>query len=391
MSRSLDAILVPERLRALLAQPGLGPKVLFFSGGTALRPLCRKLKRYTHNSIHLITPFDSGGSSAEIRRAFAMLSLGDVRNRLVALANENSEANRDLYRLFCYRLPTGGTRSELSAELQRLAAGEHALVQPLPIAIRRMVCDTLQFLLGALPHGFVLAGANVGNLLLTGAYLSHDRDLGPALLIFGLMLGAFGVVEPVSSVDAQLGVRLQDGRCIVGQHRITGKEVPPLESPIADLFLTRSPDSSDPITVPASPKALALIEEADLICYPYGSYYSSLLCNLLPQGVGRALTAVRCPKLYIPNWGSDPEQLGMTLSGSVQRLIDTVRRDAPDASQRQILQRVLIDSRNLQYSLQLDVERVRELGVEVIDVPFGQRHDQELDFEPLAQLILSLS
>lgn len=67
-----------DRCRRL---PEYGPQILFFSGGTALRELSRTLKCYTHNSIHLLTPFDSGGSSAEIRRAFHVSSVGDFRNR----------------------------------------------------------------------------------------------------------------------------------------------------------------------------------------------------------------------------------------------------------------------------------------------------------------------
>ena len=42
--------------------PALGPRLVFFTGGTALRGLSRSLTRYTHNSVHLVTPFDSGGS-----------------------------------------------------------------------------------------------------------------------------------------------------------------------------------------------------------------------------------------------------------------------------------------------------------------------------------------
>ena len=58
---------LPDRVRAERAMraPDLGSKILFFSGGTALRRLSRKLVKYTHNSIHVITPFDSGGSSAK--------------------------------------------------------------------------------------------------------------------------------------------------------------------------------------------------------------------------------------------------------------------------------------------------------------------------------------
>jgi hypothetical protein len=61
--------------------PEYGPKIVFFSGGSAIFDLSNVLKNYTHNSVHLITPFDSGGSSAIIREAFNMLSVGDLRNR----------------------------------------------------------------------------------------------------------------------------------------------------------------------------------------------------------------------------------------------------------------------------------------------------------------------
>ena len=69
--------------------PALGPRLVFFTGGTALRDLSRQLTSYTHNSVHLITPFDSGGSSAALRRAFAMPAVGDIRNRLLALADSD--------------------------------------------------------------------------------------------------------------------------------------------------------------------------------------------------------------------------------------------------------------------------------------------------------------
>ncbi|MEG6550492.1 2-phospho-L-lactate transferase CofD family protein, partial [Desulfocurvibacter africanus] len=77
----------PIKLARFLRAPELGPKVLFFTGGTALKALSRRIIDYTHNSIHLITPFDSGGSSAKLRAAFDMPAVGDLRNRLMALAD----------------------------------------------------------------------------------------------------------------------------------------------------------------------------------------------------------------------------------------------------------------------------------------------------------------
>ena len=68
--------------------PPLGPRLVFFTGGTALRDLSRELIRYTHNSVHLVTPFDSGGSSATLRRAFAMNILLEQVNALAETIEE---------------------------------------------------------------------------------------------------------------------------------------------------------------------------------------------------------------------------------------------------------------------------------------------------------------
>ena len=60
--------------------PALGPRLVFFTGGTALRGLSRSLTRYTHNSVHLVTPFDSGGSSeAELLAELLQLAQENVR------------------------------------------------------------------------------------------------------------------------------------------------------------------------------------------------------------------------------------------------------------------------------------------------------------------------
>ena len=103
------------RMQRSSSLPELGPRILFFSGGSALRPLCRVLKQYTHNSVHLITAFDSGGSSAQLRRAFAMPAIGDLRNRIVALADESVRGSPQIYRLFAYRMSSTASRSELMA------------------------------------------------------------------------------------------------------------------------------------------------------------------------------------------------------------------------------------------------------------------------------------
>ena len=94
---------LPDTLRMELFRriPELGPKILFFSGGTALRGVSAELVYYTHSSIHIITPIDSGGSSAVLRDAFGMPAIGDIRNRYLTNRRLGAKRHQD------HQLPPG--------------------------------------------------------------------------------------------------------------------------------------------------------------------------------------------------------------------------------------------------------------------------------------------
>ena len=96
--RVARAVTIPDpvRLERFRHAPELGARLLFFTGGTGLRGLSRKLVEYTHHSTHIITPFDSGGSSAKLRKAFRMPAVGDMRNRLMALADQSVLGNPEI-------------------------------------------------------------------------------------------------------------------------------------------------------------------------------------------------------------------------------------------------------------------------------------------------------
>ena len=148
-----------------------------------------------------------------------------------------------------------------------------------------------------------------------------------------------------------------------------------------------------PATAQASEDVLTRIREAELICLPMGSFYSSILANLLPRGVGRAIAQARCPKLYIPNMAHDPEMVGMSLADSVARLLEAVRRDAgEDTPTERILNLVLLDSTHGTYEMGLDLSRVKELGVEVVDLPLVQTEGDWplIDAQRLVEVLLSL-
>jgi 2-phospho-L-lactate transferase/gluconeogenesis factor (CofD/UPF0052 family) len=124
-----------------------------------------------------------------------------------------------------------------------------------------------------------------------------------------------------------------------------------------------------------------------------GSFYSSVAAGLLPKGIGAAIRSALAPKVYVPNTGHDPEQIGMTLSRCVKNLVHLVRHDSgEDTPVEEILNFVLLDTRNARSAVALDPGRVRELGVEVIDLELVTPQSQPaIDPERLSQVLISLA
>jgi CofD-related protein of GAK system len=383
----------PARVALFRRAPEYGPRLLFFSGGTALRGLSEVLVEYTHNSIHLITPFDSGGSSAVLRQAFAMPAVGDVRNRIMALADRSITGNPAVFDLFAHRLPKDEDQAVLAGRLDRLVTGDDPLVRRVPDPLRKIIRMHLHFFQEQRPADFDLRGASIGNCILTGGYLNYNRQLDPVIYLFMKLVEARGVVRPTVNADLHLACELADGRVVLGQHRMTGKEVAPLTAPITRLWLAGSLSDPTPATVGLREKNVTLIESADVICYPFGSFFSSLLANLLPQGVGAAVAATDCPKVYIPNLGHDPEQYGQTAARQAAMLLDTLRAGCDgDCPRQRLLRFVLVDTAKGRYGTRLDVEGLRGLGLEVVDAPLVQpERPDRFDPRRVAEVLLSLA
>lgn len=387
-------IKLPDLLRISRYQkaPELGPSILFFSGGSALRQLSRVLKSYTHNSIHLVTPFDSGGSSAKLRQAFGMPAIGDLRSRLMNLADETVTGNPEVYRLFTYRFPKEVADPELTDRLDQLVRGKEPMIKSIPNPMRRLIRTQLGYFQQAIPDGFELQGASIGNLILTGGYLNNHKHLDPIIFLFSKLVGVLGMVRAVVNDDLHLVAELEDGSRIVGQHLITGKEVAPLNSPIKHLYLADRVTQGEPLTPKLHKKNRKLIERAELICYPPGSFYSSLIANLLPSGVGSAIAANPGPKIFIPNLGTDPEQFGMTMDDCILRLRQQLRADTGgDCADGRLLNYVLLDSKRGKYNSLPSRSLLKQMKVRLIDAELVSKSSAPYyDPQLLAAALLSL-
>ncbi|MEX0350790.1 MAG: GAK system CofD-like protein [Paracoccaceae bacterium] len=390
ISRSAD---IPDPLRVARARslPNLGPRLLFLSGGSALNDIARRLKLYTHNSIHLITPFDSGGSSQVLRQAFDMPAVGDLRSRLMALADETELGQPDIFRLFSYRFPSETSKAAQESELGALLAGEHRLMRAITQPMRRLILSQLRAFADQRPVGFDLAGASLGNLILAGGYLTHERALEPVLFLMSKMVDVRGTVRAIVDDTLGLGAELENGQLVLGQRELTGKEVPPITAPIRQLFLTRDGARLAAGSVPLPKRNRRLIERADLICYPPGSLYTSVLANLLPAGAGRAIAARNVPKIYLPSLGQDPECLGLTLADQVAALLAYLRADAgSDCPTKALLNVVICDSEATSPDQRQAVEA--RFGIPCLPLALARTtRPDRYDPQPVCEALISLT
>ncbi|MDQ7734136.1 GAK system CofD-like protein [Halomonas sp. SpR1] len=388
------------RLARYRKAPELGPKILFFSGGTALKGFSEVLTNYTHNSIHLVTPFDSGGSSSELRRAFAMPAVGDLRARLLALADDSVTGHPEVAALFSHRLAAQGrdeaaVKATLEQNLQALVSAKHPLLKAIAEPMRSLIQSYIAAFYKHMPKDFNLAGASVGNLILTGGYLIHERSLDPIAFLFGQLIKTRGTVRTTTDANLQLEVLLENGRKIIGQHRFTGKETAEIDSPIKVIKLTGEADDIDTLDASRVCKETRnLIDSAELIVFPPGSFYSSVIANLLPKGVDRALAKNPSAKVYVPSLGTDLETLGMTLVDQVQvlnaHLSGTLEPLSPKQSSIDFL---LFDSQLLSVSPQ-QIETIRdEMGIQVIDLDLAPENadSHRYDDVKLAEALLGLT
>lgn len=390
VSRTVD---IPDSLRLSRYQknPELGPRILFFSGGSALTGLSNSLKNYTHNSIHLVSPFDSGGSSAKLRNAFNMPAIGDLRSRLIALADETILGHPEIYELFSYRLPYDQPQHTLKSRLENIANGKDQLVDDISNPMRQLICNHLGYFVDAMPENFDLRGASIGNLIITGGYINNHKELEPILFLFSKLVNVLGIVRPITNDDYHLVADLANGQQIIGQHLMTGKEVAAIKSPITRLTLSKRLDTNSPVKTRLRKRNRKLIEQADLICYPPGSFFSSLLANLLPEGVGKAIKANGSPKVFIPNQGDDPEQFGMTLTQSLQLLIDYLQSDVSVSIPSDFIDFVMVDSKNGSYPGGIPFDLIKQLGIQVIDTKLLQKGSKYYDDDRLVSALLSLT
>jgi uncharacterized cofD-like protein len=239
----LSAFIKPERNESIVdiiynhRYLRRGPKIVVIGGGTGLSTLLRGLKEYTGNITAIVSIADDGGSSGRLQRELGVLPPGDIRKNIAALA----DAEPLMSRLFEYRF----------------AEGEG------------------------------LEGHSFGNLFIA-AMTEVAGNFQEAVRETSRVLAVRGQILPATLSALTLCARTVDDQIVRGESAITER------GHVKEIFL-------DPPTIQANPDAIRAILQADLIICGPGSLLTSVMPNLLVEGIRRAIEVSPALKVYVCN------------------------------------------------------------------------------------------
>ncbi len=220
-----------------------GPKLVVIGGGTGLSVLLRGLKKHTNNLTAVVTVTDDGGSSGRLRGELGMLPPGDIRNCLLALADEETLMDK----LLNFRFS----------------------------------------------RGHDLKGHNLGNLIIA-AMNEITGDFYKAIQELSRVLAVEGEVMPSTLQPIQLKAKMQNGEIVTGETNIVN-----YQSKIEEVFLNN--ENCKTIT-----SVIDAINEADAVILGPGSLYTSVIPNLLVKDIIKSIKESEAPLFYVCNIMTQP-------------------------------------------------------------------------------------
>ena len=343
--------------------------LVFLCGGSALNETATILAKHIP-ATYIITTFDSGGSTRTLRKALPIPAVGDIRSRLVALADTSQPDIAALSAVLHCRLSSSSHTETVQSQFAAITLGTHPALEEVRPDHAGKIAASLNHFATIAPPGFTWEEACIGNLVLAADYFACGKQLKPAVTRWAEILHCRGQILPVSKTPlAHLAVRLKNGQTLVGQHRFTGKWHAPITSPIEALWLARDRGRPYPMTAQIEDGVEESLTNAGAIVYPMGSFFSSVACNLLVPGVGRAIAGACGPRIFVPNPGYDPELYGTSLKDQINFLLKLLRQDAPGAPTNSLLDTVIVDRANGQYQGGIPDTWCRNLGISVLNAP----------------------
>jgi uncharacterized cofD-like protein len=287
-----------------------GYKIVAIGGGTGLSTLLRGLKRRTTNLTAVVTVSDDGGSSGRLQKELGVLPPGDVRNCLVALADDEALVT-DLFR---YRFEEG--------------------------------------------EG--LTGHSFGNLFLA-AMSGITGNFDKAIKESSRVLNIVGRVLPATLSVVRLCAEFDDGSIVEGESNI-----PKAKRSIKRVFF--DPDMVQPLD-----EVIDAIREADAVVLGPGSLFTSILPNFLIDRITAEVERASAVKIYVCNVMTQPGETDqMTAADHVQALFSNAGARVCDfvIVNNQAPHKLLgAYAEERQEPVVPDVERITALGLTPVEAP----------------------
>ena len=252
--------------RRKLAQ---GRRIVVIGGGTGLSTMLRGLKKYSSNITAIVTVADDGGSSGKLQRQLNILPPGDIRNCLVALA----DAEPVMTELFQYRFRDSVQPDSHAVGEGTADAGASEAKKP-----KRDV-----------GYGEGLRDHAFGNLLIAAMCAINDGDFERGIRETSRVLNIRGRVLPTTVTHIRLRAEMEDGSHLEGESVIAG-------SPLKIRRVSLTPGNACPLA-----EVLEAIDKAEIIVMGPGSVFTSIIPNLLVQGVPEAIRRSNAKKVYVCN------------------------------------------------------------------------------------------
>jgi uncharacterized cofD-like protein len=303
-------------------------------GGTGLSTILRGFRRHVASPLSdaddnsqkhcpisslaaVVNVTDDGGSSGRLRKDLKMLPPGDLRNCMVAL----SEDEHLISQLFRHRFKTGKG----------------------------------------------LRGHSFGNLFVA-ALSEMTGDFAQAIKLSSQVLATRGQIYPATIANVTLVALMDDGSRVRGETRISASK-----RRIVQLMI--EPEKPEPL-----PETLDAIARADLITLGPGSLYTSLITNLLVNGIPEALAHATGQRIFICNLMTQSnESLGLTASQHIERIYEHARQPIFDYAlvnttpvSEAIRKRY---AREGAVPIEPDIDRIEALGIQCIPGDFAAEGD----------------
>src|SRR3990167_3679348 len=244
-------------------------KIVTIGGGTGNFTVLKGLRNYDVDISAIVSMADDGGSTGILRDELGVLPPGDVRQCLVALSN----SSRLMRSLINYRFENGG-----------------------------------------------LGGHSFGNLLLsalekvTGSFEKAVEEAGKILYIKGKVI-------PVTTHQVRLRMVLNNRRILEGEKEIYLSHE--IEKGYDTIYLEPYPK--------VNPRVIEEIANADLVVLGPGGLHTSLIPNLLVEGVSEAICKSAAKKVFVLNLMNRKGQTtGFKASHYLNEIVRFLGRDVFD-------------------------------------------------------------